>query len=257
VLGVSKRTWIRFKQEFPEVDLALRQGQALFCVALRRRQFKAADDGNPTMLIWLGKQYLGQADKPEVTGKDGGPIQSLDLTKVSADDLETSSRSLVRLPDPATMMRLIRAEKAKRAAEEERARVAKDAERIREVARRLPASLARPGTSWSRTRRWSGTGISTRSARTSRRVTDGQRSIASSPVVGRGLLARGCPRRSTRCRRAPAGYILGFPGDTRESILRDMEIIKKELSLDIIELFIRANMACSHRQSEAGGKKGR
>ena len=24
-----------------------------------------------------------------------------------------------------------------------------------------------------------------------------------------------------------AGYILGFPGDTRESILRDMEIIKR------------------------------
>ena len=35
-----------------------------------------------------------------------------------------------------------------------------------------------------------------------------------------------------------AGYILGFPGDTRESILRDMEIIKKELPLDILELFI-------------------
>jgi hypothetical protein len=35
-----------------------------------------------------------------------------------------------------------------------------------------------------------------------------------------------------------AGYILGFPGDTRESILRDIEIIKKELPLDILELFI-------------------
>jgi hypothetical protein len=35
-----------------------------------------------------------------------------------------------------------------------------------------------------------------------------------------------------------AGYILGFPGDTRQSILRDMEIIKKELPLDILELFI-------------------
>ena len=35
-----------------------------------------------------------------------------------------------------------------------------------------------------------------------------------------------------------AGYILGFPGDTRESILRDMEIIKKELPLDVLELFI-------------------
>ena len=34
-----------------------------------------------------------------------------------------------------------------------------------------------------------------------------------------------------------AGYILGFPGDTRDSILRDMEIIKKELPLDVLELF--------------------
>ena len=35
-----------------------------------------------------------------------------------------------------------------------------------------------------------------------------------------------------------AGYILGFPGDTKESILRDIEIIKRELPLDILELFI-------------------
>ncbi|MTI16119.1 radical SAM protein [Rhodobacteraceae bacterium RKSG542] len=34
-----------------------------------------------------------------------------------------------------------------------------------------------------------------------------------------------------------AGYILGFPGDTRETILRDIEIIKKELPLDLLEFF--------------------
>ena len=34
-----------------------------------------------------------------------------------------------------------------------------------------------------------------------------------------------------------AGYILGFPGDTRESIRRDVEIIKRELPLDILQLF--------------------
>jgi hypothetical protein len=34
-----------------------------------------------------------------------------------------------------------------------------------------------------------------------------------------------------------AGYILGFPGDSKESILRDIEIIKRELPLDILELF--------------------
>jgi hypothetical protein len=35
-----------------------------------------------------------------------------------------------------------------------------------------------------------------------------------------------------------AGYILGFPGDTKESILRDVEIIKRELPLDILEFFV-------------------
>ncbi len=34
-----------------------------------------------------------------------------------------------------------------------------------------------------------------------------------------------------------AGYILGFPADTKEKILRDIEIIKKELPIDILELF--------------------
>ena len=35
-----------------------------------------------------------------------------------------------------------------------------------------------------------------------------------------------------------AGYIIGFPGDTKASILRDIEIIKRELPLDILELFM-------------------
>ncbi len=35
-----------------------------------------------------------------------------------------------------------------------------------------------------------------------------------------------------------AGYILGFPADTKESILRDIEIIKRELPIDIMEFFV-------------------
>jgi hypothetical protein len=34
-----------------------------------------------------------------------------------------------------------------------------------------------------------------------------------------------------------AGYIIGFPGDSKQTILRDIEIIKRELPLDILELF--------------------
>jgi len=34
-----------------------------------------------------------------------------------------------------------------------------------------------------------------------------------------------------------AGYILGFPGDTFDSIMHDIEIIKRELPLDLLEFF--------------------
>ena len=34
-------------------------------ISLRRSQFRMAET-NPTMAIWLGKQYLGQTDKQEV-----------------------------------------------------------------------------------------------------------------------------------------------------------------------------------------------
>lgn len=36
-------------------------------MSLRRMQWQAAENGNPTMLVWLGKQYLGQKDKQEQT----------------------------------------------------------------------------------------------------------------------------------------------------------------------------------------------
>ena len=35
-------------------------------ISLRRKQYETAMSGNPTMLIWLGKQYLKQRDKKEV-----------------------------------------------------------------------------------------------------------------------------------------------------------------------------------------------
>ena len=34
-----------------------------------------------------------------------------------------------------------------------------------------------------------------------------------------------------------AGYITGFPNDTIESIMRDMEVIKRELPIDVLEIF--------------------
>ena len=43
--------------------------------SVRRAQFLAAKKGNVTMQIWLGKQYLEQRDRQEVTGAAGTAIE--------------------------------------------------------------------------------------------------------------------------------------------------------------------------------------
>lgn len=50
------------------------KGLATFDLSLRRRQAELAQAGNVTMLIFLGKQRLGQRDKMEHTGADGSPL---------------------------------------------------------------------------------------------------------------------------------------------------------------------------------------
>ena len=50
----------------PEFMQAYKRGLDNGKSSLRRSQYKAALAGNPTMLIWLGKQYLGQSDKQQV-----------------------------------------------------------------------------------------------------------------------------------------------------------------------------------------------
>ena len=42
--------------------------------SLRRNQWKLAQDGNATMLIWLGKNVLDQKDKIEASEADTRPI---------------------------------------------------------------------------------------------------------------------------------------------------------------------------------------
>ena len=46
-------------------------------MSLRRAQFKSAEAGNYTMLIWLGKQWLGQSDRVETTHSAEGELKGL------------------------------------------------------------------------------------------------------------------------------------------------------------------------------------
>lgn len=67
---VSEFTLRRYFQ--PE----LKKGRANLRERLRRKQLKMAlDDENVTMAIWLGKQYLGQRDRQEVSGDEDRPIR--------------------------------------------------------------------------------------------------------------------------------------------------------------------------------------
>lgn len=76
ILGVSPMTLYRaVKKKFGvNFEAYQQQKRSEGKELLRHKQFQAAMSGDRSMLIWLGKQYLGQSDKTEQTGKDGRPL---------------------------------------------------------------------------------------------------------------------------------------------------------------------------------------
>ena len=71
-LGVSVDTLTRDAKFCGTYKEGIERGK----MSLRRHQWRALEEGNPTMLVWLGKQYLKQRDKfdHEVGGPGGGPL---------------------------------------------------------------------------------------------------------------------------------------------------------------------------------------
>ncbi len=67
--GIGKRTLER--HALPEIN----QGRAEMKVRLRMWQLQQAKAGNPTMLIWLGKNTLGQTDKVETSHSFGNSLR--------------------------------------------------------------------------------------------------------------------------------------------------------------------------------------
>src|SRR5215469_2904198 len=61
ILDCSDET---IRRRFSDV---MHQGWARRDASVRRKQFEIAMQGNPTMLVWLGKQYLDRSDKQDVT----------------------------------------------------------------------------------------------------------------------------------------------------------------------------------------------
>lgn len=65
-LGVAENTFAARMRDTPEVIAAYEKGIADLKISIRRAQVKAALGGNISMLIFLGKNILGQSDNPEV-----------------------------------------------------------------------------------------------------------------------------------------------------------------------------------------------
>lgn len=69
VAGIDMRTLHR------RFRIQLEQGRNQMKLSLRRAQLTRALDGNVPMLIWLGKQYLDQRERTEVSGDQNAPIR--------------------------------------------------------------------------------------------------------------------------------------------------------------------------------------
>jgi hypothetical protein len=92
--GVSERTYNnRFEKDeaFQEaVEIARGVGRA----TLRRYQWHAASNGNPAILIWLGKQMLGQVDRRELAGPDGGALELIVTGVRRAPEIEGQAEEM-------------------------------------------------------------------------------------------------------------------------------------------------------------------
>jgi hypothetical protein len=60
--GVSTKT-VERRRKVRKFSDTMARGRAKGKISLRRMQLRLAEEGNPALAIWLGKQYLGQSDQ--------------------------------------------------------------------------------------------------------------------------------------------------------------------------------------------------
>jgi hypothetical protein len=77
-LECSIETIKRNMAENEQFSAAYKKGNSRLCLKLSESQIKLAIDKlNPTMLIWLGKQYLNQREPSFLTEDDGNKFNDL------------------------------------------------------------------------------------------------------------------------------------------------------------------------------------
>ncbi len=94
--------WVcKRKKKDAELAAAIEKGREAGKASLRRVQWQKAQEGNPTMLIWLGKQMLGQRDRVEHSDAGDKPaVKASDLTddQLAAIIAEETAKNLGKEP---------------------------------------------------------------------------------------------------------------------------------------------------------------
>lgn len=66
ICGFSESHFHEMKKRYPGIQQAINEGKAHMHRSIRQKQIEVALDGNPQLLIFLGKAELGQSDKMEI-----------------------------------------------------------------------------------------------------------------------------------------------------------------------------------------------
>lgn len=80
---------------------ALEKGRLKGKQSIRRKQYQLAMNGNPTMLIWLGKQHLGQTERQEV--EHIGGVNLSHLTRTTDEIVESMLALTIGTPPSASV----------------------------------------------------------------------------------------------------------------------------------------------------------
>lgn len=84
VVGCDEKTIRnRFSAEY---EKGMEQGRTL----LRELQWKSAKNGNVAMLIWLGKQYLGQKDRHEIETHGDNRLEITETIRTTRQPVEAT-----------------------------------------------------------------------------------------------------------------------------------------------------------------------
>jgi len=94
VQEVSANTGVSVSVLYANFKNVIKTGMDSFKGNLKKAQAKAALGGNPALLIWMGKQYLGQKDRHE-----GSNLPQADWENIGKTFAEAASKIATKKPD--------------------------------------------------------------------------------------------------------------------------------------------------------------